>query len=77
MLGIILDLPLNVPSSQSYILDQGFRFSQTGDRPQFVTIAEHYWRATRADFVEAKLRLGNRGLSPVTVMETVVYPLLS
>lgn len=34
-------------------------------RPQFVAGAEYYWRATLTDLVEAQLRLGNRGLSPV------------
>jgi hypothetical protein len=44
--------------------------NQTGGRPQFVTGAEYYWRATLTDLVEAQLRLGNRGLSPVAPLFT-------
>ena len=39
---------------------------ETGDGPQFVTDAEHYWRAMLMDLIEVELRLGNRGLSSVT-----------
>jgi hypothetical protein len=40
---------------------------ETGDRLQFVRGAEYYWRATLTDLIEATLRPGNRGLSPITL----------
>ena len=35
---------------------------EPGDGPQFVTDAEHYWRAMLTDLIEVELRLGNRAL---------------